>query len=222
MASIAAERRNRSPWAFLLGHAGFWVALALAAADWDVEPPPRRAAARRLRGVPRLHRDAARDGHSPAPRRRPSRRPLRAICWLTGACGNIWFGITLMGAIAVSVGAGTIVESTYTARAAQHAVYRAPWFGAIFFTAGLSMLCATFRKWPFRLEQAGWLTVHTGLALVVIGSMVSFLTTVEGDVEIVEGQRVESFKLATQTRLGRVGGRSPARAASNASSRCST
>ena len=107
-----------------------------------------------------------------------------------------------MGAIAVSVGAGTIVESAYTARAAQHAVYRAPWFGAIFFTAGLSMLCATFRKWPFRLEQAGWLTVHTGLALVVIGSMVSFLTTVEGDVEIVEGQRVDSFKLATQTRLG--------------------
>jgi hypothetical protein len=54
----------------------------------------------------------------------------------------------------------------------------------------------------FRLEQAGWLTVHSGLALVVIGSMVSFLTTVEGEVRIDEGRTVSAFQLSTRTRFG--------------------
>src|SRR5436190_12776849 len=37
VASLAAERRNHSPWAFLLGHAGFWLALGFAAAGWDLD-----------------------------------------------------------------------------------------------------------------------------------------------------------------------------------------
>jgi hypothetical protein len=201
VSAIAAERRNRSPWAFLLGHCGYWLALALAAKGWDVDHP---------RAAPMLVISAGFAGcvlvilFTRAPREAPPRvdGALRAICRLTGLCGNIWFGIALMAAIAFSVGVGTIIESMYvTAQVAQHYVYRAAWFGAIFFTAGLSMLSATLRKWPFRLEQAGWLTVHSGLALVVIGSMVSFLTKVEGNVSITEGSRVDAFDLDTRTRL---------------------
>lgn len=200
VAAVAAERKNRSPWAFLAGHASFWLALVLALTGFDTKEP---------RGAPLAVVLAGFAGcilvlwftRTPRPEPPPVRGLLRGLCMLTGRCGNIWFGITLMGAIAISVGAGTILESMYTARAAQHYVYRAAWFGAIFFTGGLSMLSATFRKWPFRLEQAGWLTVHTGLTLVVIGSMMSFLTTVEGEVQIEEGQKVDGFQLSTRTRL---------------------
>jgi hypothetical protein len=147
VAAITAERRNHSPWAFLLGHCGFVLALVMAVFDFDLEHPqaaPLAVVAAGFLGcvaVLGLTRQAR-------PQAPPVHGLLKALCVVTGHCGNIWFGIALMGAIAVSVGAGTIIESMYTARAAQHYVYRAPWFGAIFFTAGLSMLSATLRKWP--------------------------------------------------------------------------
>jgi hypothetical protein len=200
VASLAAERRNYSPWAFLAGHAGFWLAVLLAALDWDLDhgrAAPLLAVAAGFLGCIAVAALTSKPRGSPP----PVRGLLLAACRLTGACGNIWFGIALMTAIVAVVGAGTLIETKYSARAAQFLVYRSAWFGAIFFTAGLSMLSATFRKWPFRLEQAGWLTVHTGLALVVIGSMTSFLTKVEGDVRILEGQQVDSFRLSERTRL---------------------
>jgi hypothetical protein len=200
LASIAAERRNHSPWAFLLGHAGFWVALSLAAAGYDVEHA--RAAALWSLGAGFLGCViVVLMTATPRAAPPPVRGLLLALCRVTGACGNIWFGIALMAAIALTVGTGTMVESVYNAQVAQYVIYRSPWFGALFFTAGLSMLSATFRKYPFRLEQAGWLTVHSGLALVVIGSMASFLTKVEGEVQIEEGQRVDGFQLSSLTRL---------------------
>jgi ResB-like family len=201
VASIAAERRNRSPWAFLLGHCGFWLAFVLAGFAWDLSHPraaPMIVITTGFLGCVAVLLMTRTPGASPP----PVAGVLKVLCHVTGACGNIWFGIVLMASIAVAVGFGTIVESMYvTAQVAQHYVYRSAWFGALFFTAGLSMLSATFRKWPFRLEQAGWLTVHTGLALVVIGSMASFLTKVEGSVSITEGAQVDSFSLDTRTRL---------------------
>src|SRR5262245_50245002 len=127
VASVAAERRNRSPWAFLLGHAGFWLALLLALAGWALAHPqaaPLIAVAAGFAGCP--HALGLPSRPSPAPP--PVTGLLRGLCVLTGHCGNIWFGIALMATIAVSVGAGTIIESMYTARAAQHYVYRSPWF----------------------------------------------------------------------------------------------
>ena len=138
----------------------------------DPRGPDRRHGGRDRRGL-RRDRGSRCIAHAQAAARRrlPSTPLMARICRLMFRWGNIWFGITLMAAIGVSVAAGTFLENRFGTKGAQYLVYRSPWFGAIFFTGGIAMLCATFRKYPFRLEQAGWLTVHTGLALVVIGGM---------------------------------------------------
>jgi ResB-like family len=212
VAAVAADRRNHSGWWFLLGHAGFPLAIVAAFLGWDqptarpkgpFDPtgPTGAMAAVIAAGflgtcltlfLTRKAREA------PA----PLDPKMGRICRLMSRWGNIWFGMTMMFAIGVAVATGTFLENRYGAKGAQYLVYRSPWFGAIFFAGGVAMLCATFRKYPFRLEQAGWLTVHTGLALVVIGGMSSFLSSVEGDVTIREGEARDTFEVTTQTRLG--------------------
>jgi hypothetical protein len=211
-AAVAAERRNHSSWWFLLGHAGFPLALVFAIAGFDAGAPnvqrhfldPREPT-----GATALVIAAGFLGtvvtliatRRSKPTLVPMNAPLSAISRLLFRWGNIWLGIVLMVGIAATVAAGTLLENRYGAKGAQYLVYRSPWFGAIFFTGGMTMLCATFRKYPFRLEQAGWLTVHTGLAMVVIGGMSSFLSSVEGEVTIREGETAEAFNISTQTRL---------------------
>jgi hypothetical protein len=212
LAAVAADRRNHSGWWFLVGHAGFPLALVLAIAGWDLPPSRAQAEAFALRGPFGAMLMVITTGflgtvltfvltRRARPALAPPARAMSGTCRLMFNWGNIWFGISLMAAIGVSVAVGTLLENRFGAKGAQFLVYRSPWFGAIFFAGGISMLCATFRKYPFRLEQAGWLTVHSGLALVVIGGMTSFLSSIEGDVTIREGQTVESFHVSTQTRL---------------------
>ncbi|MBX7106560.1 MAG: hypothetical protein K1X57_20965, partial [Gemmataceae bacterium] len=183
--AIAAERRNHSTWHFLLGHLGFPVALVLATLGFDqakagVTLPiwnPTGPAGANLLVVISAFAGAlvslglTRFARSEMP---PMGRGLKAVCRLMFQIGNLWFGIALMLVIGSTVAAGTFVENSYGTKAAQYLIYRSPWFGAVFFTGGMSMLCATFRKYPVRLEQAGWLTVHSGLAMNVIGAMMSF------------------------------------------------
>ncbi len=200
VAAIAAERRNHSPWMFLLGHAGFIVTLAAAALGLDRDWPRAASIGSVVTGFAGAVAALLLTSR-PKPRLELPGALLRSICRTMHALGNIWFGMVLMTAIAVLLWHGIDVENEFGTKAAQYLVYRSWWFGTIFFTGGVSMLCATFRKYPFRLEQAGWLTVHTGLALVVIGSLMSFISSSEGELRLKEGESREEFTLSTQTRV---------------------
>src|SRR5262245_48512903 len=94
VASVAAERRNHSPWGFLLGHAGFWLAVLLALVNFDLEHPqaaPLIVVLTGFVGCILVLVMTSRRAREP----RPVRGLLRALCTLTGHCGNIWFGIAL-------------------------------------------------------------------------------------------------------------------------------
>jgi hypothetical protein len=211
VAAARAEGRGRAPWFFLLGHVGLPVAFAAAAAGADRAAPVVLGAWRFVAADVALFCCAATSlcgaalaafltRGSPRVPAAPG-RATAAICRAAAGFGDLRVGIALMVAIALVIAGGTLVEDRFGAKAAQALVYRAPWFGALFFAGGVSMLCATFRKSPFRLEQAGWLTVHAGLAAAVVGAMTSFLSSVEGELTLAEGETKDSFTLSTQTRL---------------------
>lgn len=200
VASISAERRNRSPWWFLAGHVGVIVAAVAAVADMDRASPFSATLAVVVAGfagaVVALFGSAKPSG---APR--PLDPLLDAICRLLYSWSNIWFGIVLMAVVAIATQYGSIHENRFNSKAAHFDVYRSWWFGATWFVAGVSMLAATFRKWPWRLEQSGWLTVHTGLGLVVIGSMMSFFSSVEGELALREGETGAELELRNASRF---------------------
>ncbi|HYC77739.1 MAG TPA: cytochrome c biogenesis protein ResB [Planctomycetota bacterium] len=197
-ASVTAERRNRSPWWFVAGHFGPVVAVLCAALDLDRTWGASAAViAAGFIGVMVAIVACA----TPLPAPRPIDPLLLGLGRITARAGNIWLGITLMIFLAVATWYGAIVENIYNAKTAHFTVYRTPWFGATWFLGGFSMLAATFRKWPFRLEQAGWLTVHSGLTLAVIGTMMSFFSSVEGELSLREGDARASMSDARRSRL---------------------
>lgn len=200
VASVSAERRGRSPWWFLAGHGGPVAAGLLALAEVDASRP--FAATLAVVGVGFLGAVVALTAAArPLPAPRPLGPALDGVARAAYAVSNIWVGIVLMSVVAIAVQYGSIHENLYGAKSAHANVYRSLWFGATWFVAGLSMLAATFRKWPWRLEQAGWLTVHAGLALVVIGSMMSFFSSVEGEIELREGGASDRVRLRSSSRL---------------------
>ena len=200
VASISAERRNRSPWWFLAGHFGVIVAAVAALADFDRASPFSATLAVVVAGF--IGAVGALFGSSkPADAPKAFDPALDAICRLLYAWSNIWFGILLMAVVAIATQYGSIHENRFNSKAAHFDVYRSWWFGATWFVAGVSMLAATFRKWPWRLEQSGWLTVHTGLGLVVIGSMMSFFSSVEGELALREGETGAELELRNASRF---------------------
>jgi hypothetical protein len=200
VASISAERRNRSPWWFIAGHLGVFVAAAAAFSGFDRSSPFAATlavvSAGFLGSVVALF--ATQRPADLPPKADPA---LSAIMRLMYAVSNVKFGIVLMAIVAVAVQYGSIHENRYNSKSAHFEVYRSWWFGSTWFLAGLSMLAATFRKWPWRFEQSGWLTVHSGLALTVVGSMISFFSSAEGELALREGQTGDSAELRNASRL---------------------
>lgn len=198
--ALGAESRGRTPWWFLAGHAGWCVALGLAIAGTDARHPTESMLAAIATGFAGTMVALWASGTPSATPWMPG-PATRAVGRVTHAIGNLWFGIGLLVALTAISAYGTFYEESYGTKAVQHAVYRSWWFGGLFFVTGLSMLAATFRKWPFRLEQVGWLTVHAGLATLTVGSMMSLLLGMEGAVTINEGATARTIGLATRSQI---------------------
>jgi hypothetical protein len=130
---------------------------------------------------------------------------LRALDRLAFACGNIWFGILQIVAILVTISTATIYESyigSADGAAAAHAkFYGASWFGGLCVLFFVTLYCATMRKWPFRISQAGWLCVHTGLLTLIIGCLAMFFGGYEGRMQILEGDTRQKSMSAREREL---------------------
>ncbi|MCA9321547.1 MAG: cytochrome c biogenesis protein ResB, partial [Planctomycetes bacterium] len=184
LATARARRRGRSPWWFLAGHSGAFLApfvvpggmfgfslgtavgVATLASVAGVGLVPRRA----LEAT--LPPDRLLDG-------------LRRVLFLSG---DIRVGITIMCSLAMALFWGTWWESWYGARSAQHLFYGSLWFGTLLGLLGLALITATLRKLPWRLDQTGWIVVHASLVLALIGGFVTLQGKVEGELGLGEGQ----------------------------------
>jgi hypothetical protein len=205
-ASISADRRNRSPWWFLAGHVGVLLAAVLSAIGQDLSSPfgsSLAVVAAGFVGSAFALVTAAKPKEAPA----PLDPLLLGLCRLVHATSNVKFGVALMAIVAIAVQFGSIHENRFNSRAAHHDVYRSWWFVSLWFVAGISMLSATFRKWPWRLEQAGWLTTHAGLTIVVVGTMMSYFSSVEGQLALSEGESGDAITLdgASRIRIDEIG-----------------
>ena len=80
----------------------------------------------------------------------------------------------------------TFFEGWYGTAAVQEWIYRSKWFAVLLAFLGANILCAALIRYPWKKRQIGFLVTHTGLLVVLIGSWVSVVTTVDGQVGVVE------------------------------------
>ena len=136
------------------------------------------------------------------------RRPDAFLCAadrLAFAFGNLWWGISQIVLITAALIRATLFESEFGAELGNEAAYarfyNAPWFGGITVLFFVTLYAATMRKYPFRLSQAGWLSVHAGLLILLVGCLMMFFGSFEGRMAIYEGETAASLRSSRQRDL---------------------
>ncbi len=197
---LSALRFGASSWWFLIGHAGAFVAPFVAPAGligFPVSSSIVIVTATTLLAVVA--------GFCFLPRSTGSGVQDDAILRVFGRAfyclGDIKLGITLMIALVVALFWGTWWESWYGLKSAHHVFYTSWWFGLLLLGFGVSLVSATLRKFPWRLDQTGWIVVHLALVLILVGSFMTFWGKQEGELGFGEGEAVSQFASATETKL---------------------
>lgn len=95
--------------------------------------------------------------------------------------------IFLMASIGASVGYGTFQSLDPVTSGIPRQTYGAWWFLSLLGLLGANLLTCTLKRYPYRLHQIGFLTVHTGLLTILFSSMVTFRGSVEGRLVLAEG-----------------------------------
>ncbi|MFO0829389.1 MAG: cytochrome c biogenesis protein ResB [Phycisphaerales bacterium] len=101
--------------------------------------------------------------------------------------GSIQFAVPIMAGVAVALAWGTYLESTHDSKLSRATVYGAWWFIGLMVLICVSLLFAVVVRFPWKRKHTGFITVHAGLIMLIIGGLWSLMTRLEGHVAITEG-----------------------------------
>ena len=207
--AVVAEERGRNLAWFFAGNLGAVVAPILGAMGWTTPNPDGGLATPTNALLFVVSTGILASGLmlvlAPRPAERGAPRPIGSFLAGLGrfwhAVGNIWFGIglliVLLGAMAFGIG----WEDKYGTKSVHHVVWTSPWFGIIFLTFSASLIAATVRKFPWRLDQTGWILVHLALVVMIIGSFITYFGKREGTLTLAEGEHNDRYTVGTYTKL---------------------
>lgn len=102
----------------------------------------------------------------------------------------------LILSLAISMSIGTFVESSHGTAASKIAVYDAWWFQMLILFLALSVTASALDRMPWKRKHTGFLLTHSGIILIIIGSSLSYLFSVDGTMAIAEGERSNRVKLS--------------------------
>ncbi|HEY3296956.1 MAG TPA: cytochrome c biogenesis protein ResB [bacterium] len=122
----------------------------------------------------------------------PTSRTLDRI-WLFFASVKVTIVLLVLLAIVMSV--GTYVETAYSNGAARVLVYRTWWFDGLVALLALNLIGCTLRRAPYKPHQAGWITTHIALLLIMAASVITHRFGLHGQMMIPEGDAANVYAL---------------------------
>jgi cytochrome c-type biogenesis protein CcsB len=117
--------------------------------------------------------------------------------------GSMKIALTLLVALLVVMGAGTIVESARGSETASRLVYYAWWFQALEAALAINVLASIVDHWPWGARRTGFLFTHSAIVIILAGAAVTQFLKVEGHMPIWEGEASAQFT-REGTRAGKV------------------
>ncbi len=132
------------------------------------------------------------------PRKKVNMKPAR-ITEKKRPFSPIWRLIALLGSsglatVVILVGAAVLawatffVEGPYGTPFVQFYVYQSWWFTALAVLLGINLIASTLMKWPWRRQQTGFLVVHAGIVVLLVGCWFTKHDGIEATVSIFEGE----------------------------------
>lgn len=98
--------------------------------------------------------------------------------------GSLKFAVFIILLFAISMVAGTFLESYYGTDFANRTVYKTFPFMLIQFGMMLSIIFAAFLRLPPKKRLYGFYTVHSGLVIIGVGSMITYVAGVDGYISL--------------------------------------
>jgi hypothetical protein len=102
---------------------------------------------------------------------------------------SLKLAVILLLSLAAILGTATYYESKYDAKTAAHLVYGSWWFSLFLFMLGVNVLCAALIRYPWKKHQTGFVIVHLGIIVILIGSFITRIFGMEGMLSLAEGEK---------------------------------
>ena len=121
---------------------------------------------------------------------------------LVDLLASLGLAVVTMSLLAVVCVAATIHESRYGTPSAQATFYGTTWFAVLLGLLAANVLLSMLRRWPWKLEHAGFVLAHVGILALLAGSVVSTRFGMDGSLALVEGgEAVAAIRLPQRTVL---------------------
>lgn len=101
---------------------------------------------------------------------------------------SLKLAVILILVLSAVLAAATYYESLYDAKTARHLVYGSPWFALFLFALGVNVTCSAMVRYPWKKHQAGFLVTHLGIIVILVGSLISFVSGFEGTMTLSQGE----------------------------------
>ncbi len=83
---------------------------------------------------------------------------------------------------------GTFIEKDYGDAAAKFGIYGSWWFNTLGLVLGLNSAAGLMLRWPWKLQQAGFVIPHVGLIVLLVGCFLSRHYGMEATLSVFEGE----------------------------------
>lgn len=98
--------------------------------------------------------------------------------------GGLKFAVFIISLFALAMTIGTFLESYYGTDFANRMIYKTWWFMFIQFLIFLSIIFAATLRLPPKKRLYGFYTIHSGLIIIGIGSLITYIFGIDGQITL--------------------------------------
>jgi hypothetical protein len=115
--------------------------------------------------------------------------------------GSVKLAMILLAVLVVACIIGTIAESRLDTAIAQAYIYDAPWFAVWLLLLSVNLTCSVLARYPWKRRHAGFIVIHAGIVIMLVGALVGRIWGVEGNVTLLVGEPPETSMIVNQPLL---------------------
>ena len=115
--------------------------------------------------------------------------------WLIKKIASIRFTVIIIVLLMIILTISTTMESKFGTPLAQRIFYQTRWFDLFLSLLWLNIFCATVLRFPFKKHQFGFLITHLGILGLLLGSLLTRLLGIEGQLFVYEGEKGSKLKI---------------------------
>ncbi len=109
--------------------------------------------------------------------------------------GSLWYAAVLLVLWAITSGAATAFEALHSAERTLALFYGAWWFTALLVLISVNTLASLITRWPYSRKQLGYVVTHLSLIVVFAGAWVTRNFSIDGVINVGEGDVVTEMQL---------------------------